>query len=293
MKPTWPNLSQIDDLTLEATIIDDVQRVAGALGSAVLVTGAFARDLHLMHGLGVETGRKTEDIDFALAVEDWDVFTALRANLLQSGQFSETQGAASHRLTHRTGYPVDIVPFGAVETPDRHIYWPPGAFKMNVFGFREANETAQAVQLPGGVEARVVSLPSLALLKLVAWQERHLTAPRRDATDLRLVIEHYLDSCGTDRLWDEFIHWTTAEDFDFDVAGARMLGYDMGAMLNDAARSTVIEMVGAHVAPDSPPTLAIDMQPHEPERGTARLRALLLGLQDVTSAAVPRERGRL
>lgn len=280
MKPTWPDLSRIDELRLEARIVDDVQRTAAALGAPVLVTGAFARDLHLLHGLGVETGRKTEDIDFALAVEDWDAFTALRAKLVLSGQFGETQGAASHRLIHRTGYPVDIVPFGAVETPDRHIYWPPGAFKMNVFGFREANEAAQTVHLPGGVETRVVSLPALALLKLVAWKERHLTAPRKDAMDLGLVIEHYLDSCGTDRLWDAFIDWTAAEDFDFDVAGARMLGYDMGAMLNKAARSTVIAMAGAHLDPDSPPSLAIEMQPHEPERALARLRALLDGLRD-------------
>lgn len=282
MKPTWPDLSQIDDLTLEARIVDDVQRAAAALGVPVLVAGAFARDLHLLHGLGVETGRKTEDIDFALAVEDWDAFAALRANLLRSGQFGEAQGATAHRLIHRAGYPVDIVPFGAVETPDRHIYWPPGAFKMNVFGFREANEAAQTVQLPGGVDSRVVSLPALALLKLVAWQERHLTAPRKDAMDLGFVIEHYLDSCGTDRLWDECIHWTATEDFDFDVAGARMLGYDMGAMLSEAARSTVIEMVGAHLDPDSPPTLAIDMQPHEPGRALARMRALLDGLRDAS-----------
>lgn len=67
------------------------------------------------------------------------------------------------------------------------------------------------------------------------------------------------------------MHWTVTKNFDFDVAGARMLGYDIEATLNEAARSIVIEMLAAHVAPDSPPTLAIDMQPHEPERGRAEV----------------------
>ncbi|MGH8287061.1 MAG: hypothetical protein ACRETT_15030, partial [Steroidobacteraceae bacterium] len=68
-----------------------------------------------------------------------------------------------------------------IETADRRIAWPPaGAVVMNAFGFREAFARADEVILPSRVTAKVVSIPGLALLKIVSWQDRHMVAPRKD-----------------------------------------------------------------------------------------------------------------
>ncbi|MEK6770751.1 MAG: hypothetical protein AABY62_03815 [Pseudomonadota bacterium] len=64
---------------------------------------------------------------------------------------------------------VDLVPFGAIERPDRTIAWPPsGSVVMSVFGFREALAATIPVLLPERITAQVVSLPALAILKIAA-----------------------------------------------------------------------------------------------------------------------------
>ena len=68
--------------------------------------------------------RQTGDVDFALAVPDWAAFELLRGQLVNTGRFAEVRGLP-HRLRHCDGMPVDLVPFGAIETEQRQIAWPP------------------------------------------------------------------------------------------------------------------------------------------------------------------------
>jgi predicted nucleotidyltransferase len=82
MTATLLDFSQRPDLALHAEIIGDIASVAEPLGIAPLIVGAFARDLHLLYGHGIETLRQTEDLDFALAVPDWSAFDALQERLI-------------------------------------------------------------------------------------------------------------------------------------------------------------------------------------------------------------------
>jgi predicted nucleotidyltransferase len=206
------DFSQRGELGLHAVVVAEVQAAAAALGIRPLVVGAFARDLHLAYGHNIPVVRQTDDIDLAFAVPDWPAFEQLRVQLLASGRFAETRVA--NRLRH-AAHPVDLVPFGAVEAADRTIAWPPqGEFVMDAFGFQEAQRGAVDMRLPGQMPARVVSLPALALLKLVCWTDRHLRVPRKDAADLQLILAHYLQAGNDHRLWDEFLPWT--EDAAFD-----------------------------------------------------------------------------
>jgi hypothetical protein len=56
--------------------------------TSLLLIGAAARDLLLVHAHGVDPERATEDTDVALAVDGWDDFQRLREALLRSGQFT-------------------------------------------------------------------------------------------------------------------------------------------------------------------------------------------------------------
>jgi predicted nucleotidyltransferase len=137
MTTTLLDVSRRRDLGSHAELVADVEAAAAPLSIAPVIVGAFARDLHLWYGHGIETQRDTEDVDFALAVPDWSAFGLLRTKLIESGRFSSS--AAPHHLRHRNGLPIDLVPFGGVETRDRKIAWPPrGDTMMDVFGFREA-----------------------------------------------------------------------------------------------------------------------------------------------------------
>ncbi len=263
------------ELGLHARVIADIEDAAAQMALVPLIVGAFARDLHLQYQYGIAMQRETEDIDFALAVPDWAAFAALRQQLISSGKFT-AHSRTSHRLRHDTGLPVDLVPFGGIELADRTIAWPPqGESVMDVFGFREALAAAQPVRLPGGVRSRTVSLPALALLKIVCWQDRHYSSPRKDAHDLQMILCHYLAAGNEPRLWDEFVSWTKQDDFDYELAGPRMLGQDIGQLLKADGLDQLNRILSHQTHPDSRGQLATEMNPAEPDRALAWLHAML------------------
>jgi hypothetical protein len=88
MRLTLLDFSQRPDLGRHARGIAEVQEVAAALGVRPLIVGAFARDLHLVHAHQVPVVRQTEDIDLALALDDWSAFEQLRTRLVASGRFA-------------------------------------------------------------------------------------------------------------------------------------------------------------------------------------------------------------
>jgi predicted nucleotidyltransferase len=280
MTNTLLPLSNKPELRQHARVVADAQMAAAPLGIALMMTGAFARDLHLHYAWGVPVRRETRDVDFALAVQDWAAFHALRAQLIGTGLFAEVPGIM-HRLRHNNGLPVDLVPFGAIETDQRKIAWPPdGDVVMDVFGFREAQATAVRVALPGDVQGSVVSLPALAWLKLVCWQDRHRRSPGKDAQDLQLILNHYLDAGHEPRLWDEFLPWTQEDDFDYVLTGSRLLGRDVAQQLNAAARARVSAIVAQQADANRPGVLPNEMNPRNPEQAVLQLQALLKGLNE-------------
>src|SRR4051812_49050128 len=93
-------------------------------GHRILSMGAAARDLMLTYAHGVAIQRSTADVDFAVMVNDREAFEKLHNALLEGGEFRSRPGPSTHRLRHKSGPPLDIVPFGGVERPDRTLIWP-------------------------------------------------------------------------------------------------------------------------------------------------------------------------
>jgi predicted nucleotidyltransferase len=190
-----------------------------------LIVGAMARDLLLHYGHSVPVTRATTDIDLGVSVGSWDEFRKLRDACLKSGHFTSRR-PGNHRLIHRSGVPLDLIPFGGVERDDGTIEWPEDNAVMGVLGYREARATATQVLLPDKMLVATVCLPMLAILKLMAWSERHTYIPRKDASDLFLVLGNYLNDENTARLYEVGAHLLDREDFDYEVAGAWLAGYD-------------------------------------------------------------------
>jgi predicted nucleotidyltransferase len=269
------DFSHQPELAVYARVIADVEAAAVSIGAVTLIVGAFARDLHLLYRHNIATSRETEDVDIALAMPDWKSFETLRARLIESGNF-RTSGGALQRLRHRTDLPLDLLPFGPLETADRTIVWPPGGdVVMDVLGFQEALAYAHQVVLPENIHARLTSLPALALLKIVCWHDRHYSYPGKDAYDLNLIIRNYLIANKEERLWHEFATWTQEEDFDFERAGARMLGHDIRSMLDRTGIQRIAAILSEQSDQEIPGLLPSEMSVHEPERPRALLEAML------------------
>lgn len=273
------DFSQRRELTLHAEVAAAVTTVLSSIEVPGIVIGAFARDLHLHYGAGVPIQRATQDIDFAFAVRSWDQFQALRQRLLESGSFGGIEGR-QHRLRHRNKLMVDLVPFGGIETDDRRIVWPPrGDVVMDVFGFQESIASAETALLPSNVEISMVALPALALLKLVAWEDRHRRTPGKDAADLSLITRSYLAvSANAQRLWNEFAGWTESEDFDYERGGARMLGHDMRQLVDGAGLKKVGEVVRRQIESGELPQ---EMDRRSPEKARELLEEIGKGLDPV------------
>ena len=278
------DLSARDDLRWLARLLADVRNAVPS--TEPLLVGALARDLLLHYGHGIAITRATEDVDLALAIENWDEFDSVRSALLSTGKFAPYSGAI-HKLRYREQCWIDLVPFGAVERPDGIIAWPPaGEEVMRVLGYKEANATAIHVTLPESQVVRVVSLPMLAVLKVLVWKDRQAYAPRKDALDLALILHNYLDAGNTDRLYRDMAHLLTA-DFDFEKTGAWLAGRDARTLVQqnsdqaDAMIRSIAEVVLPEIDLAGRLTLVAEMSAPDPESALQLLVAFHRGLTGI------------
>ena len=102
---------------------------------------------------------------------------------------------------------------------------------MNAIGYREAMADAITVDLVDGASCLVASIPGLAILKLFAWADREERLPGKDASDFYYVLRNYPAAGNQGRLYTEAAHLLEDPGFDYDRAGAWLLGWDARALL--------------------------------------------------------------
>ncbi|MHB8347397.1 MAG: nucleotidyl transferase AbiEii/AbiGii toxin family protein [Acidiferrobacterales bacterium] len=225
-------------------ILREVDRIAGELGLEYFVAGATARDILLTHVHGLNIVRATRDVDFAVAVENWQQFEDIKAALTAEGRFDASQNVPQ-RLHYclsdaGPGYPIDIIPFRGVEQPPNTVAWPPEmTVLMSMTGYEEALTAAAEVQIDDNLVVPVISLPGLVVLKLFAWRDRG-AGNSKDAQDLVTLFHQYGNAGNQDRLYGREIGLLEAVDYDLDLAGSGLLGRDVRKI---AAPTTLAQML--------------------------------------------------
>lgn len=217
--------------------LEAVADAAERTGIGWIVTGAMARSLIFETVHGCAGGRYTRDWDLGLWVQDWPHFRALEHQLLEHGGF-RSDLRQRQRMHAPGGMIVDFIPFGGVETDDKQIRWDDGDHHvLQVAGFRETFEASYQVRLNNCVTARVVSPAGLTLLKLMAWQDRHLEHDR-DAEDLAFLFRNF-DSMILDDLYERYSDVMAAMDFDPELAATCVLGGQASALAGFELRDRV------------------------------------------------------
>jgi predicted nucleotidyltransferase len=238
-------------------LLSDIHTIAVKLGLQFYVIGATARDIILEQGFGISSRRKTQDIDLAIMVEDWKSFDKVDKQLLATGLFVK-EGKATHSFRYKKSLRVDVIPFGGVESPKGIIKWPSDReVQMKVMGFQEAFDQSLLVRVAPNLDIRFISLPGLALLKLIAWSERSGEAAGKDAADLALLLKNYTDAGNRDRLYEEHRYLLEAEGHDHNRAGARLLGQDMSRMMSKQTRTEVLGVLRNNADPEKNDRLII------------------------------------
>jgi predicted nucleotidyltransferase len=275
------DLANKQELSFLSDLIADVRAKVPKMD--ILLVGAMARDLLLFYAYGIKAARATEDIDLAFAVASWADFEKLRKSLLRSDAFLPHPSGA-HKILYRKHLVVDLIPFGGLENADGTISWPPhGDTVMSVLGFEEALESSIDALLPSGQQVEVVSLPMLAVLKVLAWLARRTIEPRKDASDLMLILQNYLDAGNSERLYSGAGQLLENSDFDYERAGAWLAGKDALETIqkHSLKANRIEEEVRSTLAPEIDPAgplrLIGDLVALDPERSRQALSAFLSG----------------
>lgn len=220
-------------------VLEHVRAVSSALGIPYFMIGARAIDIHLHNVHGLPTFNPTNDTDFAVALESWGSFAALKGGLIGTGNFKPDAHKA-HRLYFDEVSPVDLVPFGGLESPRGSIAWPPEFDQvMKVQCFAEINSAAEEIEIRAGLTLRAASLPGLMLMKLFAWNDRR---ERKDAWNMASLLQNYNQTVEDARLFaDEDLYKAVA--FDAVKAGAALLGRDASAIATATNLAAVREIL--------------------------------------------------
>jgi len=237
----------------------EVAKVAEDLEIPFIVVGAMARDLILYYVYGARIKRGTDDIDFGMQVSSWDEFNNLKNALCEVG-FSEDEQA--QRLLDPRGKAVDLVPFGSIQDENANIRFPPkDDFEMSVLGFQEAldNSVRVIIQDKPYIEVSVVSPQGLALLKIIAWNDRVKEKRGRDALDLALLLDAYERVgdikervYGVDGLMESV-------DYDLSQASAYLLGQDAAEIAESETKVMVINILDKALDDENPGNLTVEM----------------------------------
>ncbi len=195
------------------------------MGREFYVIGATARDIIIRQLIGTTSGRKTKDLDIAIAIPDWSVFEDVKECLIADGFKKSTH---MHQRFYYGEYELDVVPYGVAKDDD-NIYWPPEEeIAMSVKGFDEVLSEAITVNIDNEFDIKIASLHGLFLLKFNAWLDRSIETSK-DAEDMSFILSNYFMANLDRNVYPEVYDW---EKFDEYVVGGYWLANDLLQLLN-------------------------------------------------------------
>lgn len=277
---------KIDKLDLE--ILKKIKEIADNLQIDFFIVGAYVRDLILNYIYGIEIYRATNDIDFAVRVATWEEYLLL-VEQIEKMEFKKSE-MILHRYTYK-GMIIDFIPFGDISSENDTVSWPEKDAKdMNVMGFDDAylNTEKILIETDPDITVKAATVECLVMLKIFAWNDRAVDLRLKDAKDLYLIINSYLEAGNQERLFNEHTDIVEATE-DYELSGARLLGRDISNVASGKVMKNILELLHG----DKLDILALEMSQYEVinldgddeklEWCKKLLRSLLAGLEDGVS----------
>ena len=199
---------------------DAVQAILARHHDAILM-GAHARDHVVGTNAGLAGGRRTSDLDLAIAVPSIDAFKDATGDLDRSG------GTGMRFRIERVQ--VDLIPFGVDGQLRSPIEVVEGVL-MDITGIDEAFATAE--RMPDPYQGlRLPTLQAMIVLKTVAWKMRWRETDK-DAQDLYLLLD-----CVDEGIYEDRCYCDDLDRFDGDPrrVGAYLTGLDVARDLPRAS----------------------------------------------------------
>ena len=144
-------------------LLEELTKYFGSIGTEFYVIGATARDIILSGIHNQESGRKTDDLDIAIAIPDWNKFEEISTGLCMVDGFHKSKDQ-KQRFWYKRFFKLDIVPFGEIARADKNIYWPPEeTHAMSVVGFTDVAKHTLEITVDNSLKINVASLPGIFL----------------------------------------------------------------------------------------------------------------------------------
>ena len=269
-------------------LLEAVAQAASAFEIPWLSTGAGGRVLLLERLLGLPPGRATEDLDFGVMVRSWDKYRALKDRICEDGRF-HADPTQSQRLWCGEDAKLDLVPFGTIALPDGTIHWPSEeGVAMTVLGFQEAYDAAVRIMVNQRLAVPVATAPAMLLLKIIAWEARHVTSPGRDASDIAYILHYGEKIIGQDSFYEEYAEITEAVDWDLTLASARVFGMQIARLAQPRTRNHLLEILNREISEGEESMLVREVAAGVGTGSNPPTAALIL-LQQVTAGLAGKE----
>jgi len=275
------NLENIKDGELKE-VFDALEDTFKANKIDFYMIGAIARNI--WYAKGDEKFRTTKDVDFAVMVGSKSDYQKVRNDLYKKG-YTESR-SNSFVVISPTGLQIDLLPFGAIEIDEEVKFEGQGLISIKVNGFQEVfNMGIEHVTLETGHQFKIATLPSIVLLKFIAYDDRP-ELRFKDARDIINIIEHYFN------LQSEFIYENHAdlfggddEDITLEEISAMVVGREIKKMIKENAdlNSRLSRIISEHLDQMDKSALIRNMvneSGKDVEKVVAILRAMLNYITD-------------
>ncbi|MDA9563061.1 hypothetical protein N9R81_00130 [Flavobacteriales bacterium] len=208
-------------------VLAEVAATCQELGIDFFLVGAVARNIWLTANNIGASG--TKDIDFGVYIPTNNQYTRLREKLIDEHKYSESEQNA-FCLIHPKGIQIDLLPFGEIENEGKVIVEGKGLQEINLDGFKESFQYGKNVVSIEDDEYLSCSIPALAVLKLIAYDDRP-ERRQKDIKDIRSICLHYPD-LETDNIWENHSDLYDDEREHQDV-GIIVLGREMKKIIEE------------------------------------------------------------
>ena len=137
--------------------------------------------------------------------------------------------------------------------------------ELNMGGFSEAYSSAISVEITTNPKliVKVASPAGLVILKLIAWNDRK--PENKDAIDLGILVRSYLSLGNMSRLAEEHDDLLKVEDFDFEIAGAHLLGRDLLKICHPKTRKLLLQILDRELDPNGDLPLVVNSAESSPK----------------------------
>lgn len=199
-------------------VIKILKKVFDELDISAYLIGAQARDVWFSS----QSTRSTQDVDWVIAHSDENIFKGLQKKLINEYKFSTTNNPLKFKSPN--GIEVDLIPFDYIDIP-------------HFIGLNEVFERGiEKVTFDDEELYNIASLPSIVLLKLIAWNDNPENRSK-DIEDINFILKHfdiYTDDC--------FELFTEIEP---ELISARVIGRKIGYIIGNSIelKQRLIEII--------------------------------------------------